>query len=406
MMETTQPLVSVILPCFNQAHFLRNSIESIFDQTYPKIEVIVIDDGSTDNTLEVAKGFGGAKVFHQNNQGLANARNAGFARSEGEIVVFLDADDRLLPDAIETLTEWLVEHPDTALVSGLCRLIDETGEDLGKYQPVLPTEDRLSAQLRAGYIWMPGTVAYRRSVLDELGVFDPKVDASADYDLYLRIAWSHPIHEIDSLIGEYRQHQSSMSQNSGRMLRDGSRVLRRHRPPRSAHPHYRQAYREGRGIIRNYYGGLLVDQVDAAIRNRDLRRAFAGVLRLLRWHPAGFRAILRGAIESNRLVFRVTEEANYAGTDDLENALVPSKRLALESILPSWTPIGRPFNRQPDGQSAITLRCRKATADTVAVFGDRFLDTTVESPELVTAIVPAELYEGPGDYTVYLRRVR
>src|ERR687894_2072239 len=96
-------LVTVVIPCYNQAHFLGEAIESVLSQTYPHFEIVVVDDGSTDNTSEVASGYPPDKVrlIRQENKGLSAARNAGLGRSGGEYVVFLDSDDRLLAEALE-----------------------------------------------------------------------------------------------------------------------------------------------------------------------------------------------------------------------------------------------------------------------------------------------------------------
>src|SRR5918995_6377717 len=111
-------LVSVVIPCYNQAHFLGEAIVSVLAQSYPRFEIIVVDDGSTDDTPEVAARYPGVRYVYQNNQGVSAARNSGLARSEGEYVVFLDADDRLLPEALETGLKCLKTHSGCAFASG------------------------------------------------------------------------------------------------------------------------------------------------------------------------------------------------------------------------------------------------------------------------------------------------
>ena len=95
------PLVTVVIPCYNQAHFLGEAIESVLSQSYRNFELIVVDDGSTDETSEVASRYERVRLFQQENQGLAGARNRGLGEAKGEYVVFLDADDRLLAGALE-----------------------------------------------------------------------------------------------------------------------------------------------------------------------------------------------------------------------------------------------------------------------------------------------------------------
>src|SRR5215217_62523 len=98
--EPREPLVSVVIPCYNQAHFLKEAIESVLKQSYAHYEIVVVDDGSTDETSEVASSYEGVRLIRQENRGLAEARNTGIKHSEGDFLVFLDADDRLLPEAL------------------------------------------------------------------------------------------------------------------------------------------------------------------------------------------------------------------------------------------------------------------------------------------------------------------
>src|SRR5438046_8618551 len=111
-------LVSVIIPCHNQAHFLDEAIESVLTQTYPNHEIIVVDDGSTDNTATVAKCHSPLRYIYQENAGPSAARNTGVKESRGEYLVFLDADDRLLPEALEIGVGCLRQHPECAFEIG------------------------------------------------------------------------------------------------------------------------------------------------------------------------------------------------------------------------------------------------------------------------------------------------
>ncbi len=115
---TEAALVSVIIPCYNQAHFLSEAIESVRAQTYPHYEIIVVNDGSTDDPAEVAARFPEAHYIEQKNQGVSETRNAGLRQSEGTYIVFLDADDRLLPNALQVGVDAMKAHPKCALVSG------------------------------------------------------------------------------------------------------------------------------------------------------------------------------------------------------------------------------------------------------------------------------------------------
>ena len=115
---TGDPLVSVIIPCYNHGRYLAYAIDSVLTQNYDRIEIIVIDDGSVDDTAMVAKKYDQVIYYYQTNQGLSASRNRGVELSKGDFIVFLDADDWLLPNAIQLNLQKLQQHPEAALVSG------------------------------------------------------------------------------------------------------------------------------------------------------------------------------------------------------------------------------------------------------------------------------------------------
>ncbi len=179
-------LVTVVIPCYNQAHFLGEAIESVLSQSYPNFEIIVVDDGSTDKTSEVASRYQEVRLVRQENQGLPGARNTGMGHSRGEYVVFLDADDRLLPEALEVGVKELGAHPKCAFVFGYHNNIATDGSPLPTSHPPHNEPDQYLALLHRCYIRMHA-VMYRRAVFDSVGGFDTSLSASEDYDMYLRI---------------------------------------------------------------------------------------------------------------------------------------------------------------------------------------------------------------------------
>src|SRR4051812_33839695 len=126
-MSTTNGLVSVIIPCYNQARFLGQAIESVSRQDYPQFEVIVVDDGSTDDTSEVAARYPGVRVIRQKQLGISAARNRGLRESTGSYLVFLDSDDRLLPHALRIGMNYLLDHSECAFVFGIHQKISADG---------------------------------------------------------------------------------------------------------------------------------------------------------------------------------------------------------------------------------------------------------------------------------------
>src|SRR6266478_7138747 len=150
-------LVSVIIPCYNQAHFLHEAIDSVLAQTYSNREILVVDDGSSDATAAVARSYPHVRYVYQENAGPSAARNTGLKQTCGEYLVFLDADDRLLPEALEVGVDSLHQHPECAFASGFCRLIVADGSLLGKPEQLSVARDHYLEFLRANYIWCPGS---------------------------------------------------------------------------------------------------------------------------------------------------------------------------------------------------------------------------------------------------------
>jgi glycosyltransferase involved in cell wall biosynthesis len=278
-------LTSVVIPCFNQQRYIREAVESAVGQDYQPIEVVVVDDGSP---APIAPWLANCPVslVRQPNAGVSAARNRGLAETHGEFVVFLDADDRLLRNAVNAGVRRLRDAPGAACAVGLCRVIDGEGRPAPFRQRGPLSADPYLELLRENFIWMPGQVVFRRATI--AGVpFDSSVDACADYDLYLRVARKHPVLVHDEVVAEYRQHPESMSENGPLMLRLSLDVLGRQRDY-LATPERRAAWRQGRRFWRAFYGDRVVEEVRAGLRTPGRRwRALEAAISLLRHHPIG-----------------------------------------------------------------------------------------------------------------------
>ena len=281
-------LVSVVIPCFRQAHFLADAIESVLRQTYPAVEVIVVNDGSPDETAAVAARYA-VRYVEQENTGLAAARNAGLARCQGEFVVFLDADDRLVSEALDINSVRLAADPALAFVAGASRYIARDGTPLVTNPQRTPSSGNVYLELlRRNRIRMPGMVMFRRSVFDYVGGFDTRVDACADYDVYLRVSRLFPVAFHDELVAEYRRHEANMSLDPALMLRQLSAVMRKQRPLVSHSPELTAALRHGLRNMQQYYGDQLADRIRTRVRaGRQLHRAVADAGRLFVLYPRG-----------------------------------------------------------------------------------------------------------------------
>jgi hypothetical protein len=294
--DTESPLVSVIIPSYNQAHFLHEAIESVLGQTYPHMDVVVVDDGSTDNAVEVASGYPGVRYIRQENRGVSAARNTGIRHSTGQFLVFLDADDRLTPHALEAGLICFGAHPESAFVWGRCRFIALDGAVLGDNLGFTVKSDYYAAMLRRSYIAMPAMVMFRRTVLEAAGPYDISLSGCADYDLYLRITRRFPVSCHEPVVAEYRQYGASLSRNTAQMLTEVLAVLRSQKQYLAADGHQREDYKVGKAFRKHLFGEPLADQVRTDIRRKQWRAATAKLAILLRFYPRGIMAILRERI--------------------------------------------------------------------------------------------------------------
>ena len=281
------PLVTVVVPCYNQARFLGEAVESVLAQTYPRHEIVVVDDGSTDDTSEVAGRYEEVRLVRQENRGLSAARNRGLAEGKGEYVVFLDADDRLLEEALEVGVRELGAHPECAFVAGHYRFIAADGPSFEQRPQQIVGSDHYLALLRGNYIGMHATVMYRRAIIELAGGFDSSLDVAEDYDLYLRIAKKYPVRQHHKPVAEYRQHGANATRDSGLMLKGTLEVLRAQREHIKGDRRSARAYKVGVRYWRGWYGVPFAGTVWTSIRGGEWRAGAKGILLLLRYHPWG-----------------------------------------------------------------------------------------------------------------------
>ena len=255
-----EPLVSVIIPSYNHARYIGRAIQSVLAQTGADWEIVVVDDGSIDDTRAVVAKYPEATYVYQKNQGLSAARNTGTGVSRGTLLVFLDADDRLLPGALEAGMCSCAANPDAGFVSGRHVRVDPSGETIAREENPQPDSDHYLALLRGNYIGMHATVMYRRDILQAAGGFDVRLPACEDYDLYLRIARDFPVSIHHQMVAEYWIHDSNMSNDVGLMLATVLGVLLKQRPHTSDDPRRKLALEEGISIWKKYYSHEMITQ--------------------------------------------------------------------------------------------------------------------------------------------------
>jgi glycosyltransferase involved in cell wall biosynthesis len=283
----TAPLVSVVIPCWNQAHYLGEAIESVLAQSHPALELIVVDDGSEDNSYEVAARYPGARRLHQPNSGVAVARNRGLAESAGEYVVFLDADDRLLPGALEVGVRELAAQPEAAFAAGMPRDIGRDGGVVREARQPLVTRDHYLKLLEECFIWSGSSLVHRRQALEAVGGFNERRAAADDYELYLKLARAFPVICHDQVVTEYRRHGSNTTRNAGLVLSSQIQVLKGQRRHLRGGEE-KAARRLGVRNTRAKQGEALVERVANAWRRREWNVVLRGLRILARWDPGAF----------------------------------------------------------------------------------------------------------------------
>ncbi len=280
------PIVSIIIPCYRQAHFLSDALESVLAQTHPRIETLVVDDGSPDNTAEVAARYPGVACVAQENQGLSGARNNGFRASHGEYIMFLDADDRLTPGAVEAHLRCFADHPEAGFVVGDIDHIEADGTYKESPRWPLLEANFYEEMLRVNHVANTIAVMFRRSALEKLGGFDTSLPSSEDYEMLLRAARLLPSAHHRAVVAQYRRYDTSMSRNGGLMLDCMHRVMSSQRTWVRGNLRLEAARRQGQIYWRERYGAVTIKEIYASLRHGHLARA-ARALSALIWHLRG-----------------------------------------------------------------------------------------------------------------------
>jgi glycosyltransferase involved in cell wall biosynthesis len=227
--------VDVIIPAFNAAKYLPFALESVASQTFDDWGILLIDDGSTDNTAEVVAPFLarlGSKLryIRQENRGLPAARNTAIRNSTAEFLALLDADDIWLPCRLAESVAMLEARPQAGVAYGLVTHMDSEGRPGSTFEGNQShAEGRIASQIYMRRVELPcPTVTFRRRSVDEVGLFDETMRATEDRDLWLRIALRYEVAFIPKVLAYYRVSPNSMSANAQRMLQAQMHFIRKH----------------------------------------------------------------------------------------------------------------------------------------------------------------------------------
>lgn len=197
-MENQKPLVTVIIPTYNRVRFLKEAIDSVLSQDFKNFELIVVDDGSTDNTFELLSEYRDSiKFLKQNNKGVSAARNRGIAEAKGELIAFLDSDDLWLPGKLAAQLEFFQSYPD-ALICQTEEIWIRSGKRVNPKKRHKKFSGMIFEQSLPLCIVSPSAVMARTSLFEKVGLFDENLPACEDYDLWLRVSCEYPIYLIDT----------------------------------------------------------------------------------------------------------------------------------------------------------------------------------------------------------------
>jgi glycosyltransferase involved in cell wall biosynthesis len=302
-----RPLVSVIVPSYNQGRFIRATIDSILEQDYRPIEILVIDGASKDETVEVLKSYGDLpelKWTSEPDSGVVEAVNKGFARVAGEIVAIQSSDDCYLPGAVARAVKEFRDDGRVGLVYGDTVKVDAVGNELLR-QRIGPYS---LENLFLVKTWIPQPSAFfRRELLEALGGWDERIPYAPDTDLWIRMAFRTEVRKIDEYFSQRRVHGEQRDTQGAKIIRDYSRMIDQSSDIAAASPELRRAARAGVYLFKIRYNPSNSDWANAWNRLR------AGMIhRDLRDHRDVWRHLL---LPARRLFSKVKQRLTSAITE-------------------------------------------------------------------------------------------
>jgi glycosyltransferase involved in cell wall biosynthesis len=226
------PTLSIVTPCLNAADTIEEALESVRTQDYPGVEHVVVDGGSGDGTVAILERAEGVRFVSEPDRGRADAVNKGVAMSSGEVVGWLNADDRYEPGALRTVGEAFAGTPGAMWATGFCRIVDGEGREIRpavtRYKNFLLRRWSYPLYLTQNFVADPATFV-RRAALEEAGPLDEGLAISHDYDLWLRVARRHDPLVIERTLSSFRMVEGTASMEGfERQFREHAEAARRH----------------------------------------------------------------------------------------------------------------------------------------------------------------------------------
>ncbi len=232
-MMNSLPKITLITPSFNQGLFIEKTIKSVLEQGYPDLEHIVIDGGSTDQTLGILRAYEQQLTWlSEPDRGQTHAINKGLRLATGEVIGYVNSDDILLPGSLLKVGQFFCDHPQASWLTGKCRMIDQNDEEVRKpitFYKNLWLQMRKSQMLAVmDYVSQPATF-WRRQVIEDVGYFDERHNYAMDYDYWLRLRKRYKLWYLDDYLACFRVHPASKGGSSFEaQFEDDMQVARSH----------------------------------------------------------------------------------------------------------------------------------------------------------------------------------
>lgn len=284
-----QPLISVVVPSFNQGRFIRATIDSILSQNYRPLQIVVVDGGSRDETVNVLQSYGAIPELEwtsERDNGVVEAVNKGFSRVRGDLVAIQSSDDCYLADAFPTVVNEFRQDPQLGLLYGDTVKVDADGQELARHR-IGPYSMLNLLRLKT---WIPQPSAFfRRELLDALGGWDARIPYAPDTDLWLRMAFRTQVKKQDVYFSQRRVHDAQRDTQGAKIIRDYGLMIDQSADIAAAPAEIRAAAQAGKYLMRVRYNPRDSDWyaaralVQAGWHDRACRNGSEIISRLLWW---------------------------------------------------------------------------------------------------------------------------
>jgi glycosyltransferase involved in cell wall biosynthesis len=218
------PKISVVTPSYNQGYFIKSTIDSVLCQNYPNLEYIIIDGGSTDDTISILHSYDGRLIWiSEHDNGQSDALNKGLHLVTGDIISYINSDDLFESNSFFCVAEYFLSNPNAMWVTGKCRVIDENNLEIRRWITLYKNFWLLFRNYRIllilDYISQPSTF-WKSSILNNIGYFDETLTHTMDYDYWLRIGNKYPLFTINKVLSSFRIHSKSKTSSFDQFITD------------------------------------------------------------------------------------------------------------------------------------------------------------------------------------------